>query len=399
MPDDVIYLDNHATTRVDPRVLEAMLPFFTEEFGNAGSVVHAYGERARAAVDDARASIAECLGAEPREIVFTSGATESNNLALRGVAERSRRKGNHLISVTTEHKAVLEPLERLSRRGCEVTLLSPEPHGSPVAGRLDPQRVDDAIRDDTVLASVMLANNEMGAVHPVREIAEICRGRGVLLHCDATQGVGKLPVDVNDLGVDLMSFSAHKIYGPKGVGGLYVRRRDPIVRLEPQITGGGQQEGRRAGTLNVAGIVGLARALRLGVEELEPEMSRLRALRDQLYGGLARVVGEVVVCGPSLDAPDEGGAPLRLPGNLNVALPGLDGEALMLSMPHLAVSSGAACTSANPEPSHVLRALGVPEDLIRGSLRFGLGRFNTEDQINQAIQYVTLAVDKLRALA
>jgi cysteine desulfurase len=398
MPDDVIYLDNHATTRVDPRVLDAMLPYFAEEFGNAGSVVHAYGERARTAVNEARSAIAACLGAEPREIVFTSGATESNNLALRGVAERARRQGNHLISVKTEHKAVLEPLERLSRRGFDVTLLEVEPHGSPFAGLLDPQSLASAIRDDTILASVMLANNEIGVIHPIREIAAICRQRGVLLHCDATQGVGKLAVDVNHLGVDLMSFSAHKIYGPKGVGGLYVRRRDPVVRLEPQITGGGQQEGRRAGTLNVPGIVGLAVALQLCTAETTAETNGLLSLRERLFCGLARI-GDVVVCGPALDAADEAKAPLRLPGNLNVAFPGFDGEALMLAMPHLAVSSGAACTSANPEPSHVLRALKVPEDLIRGSLRFGLGRFNTQEQIDRAIQAVRGAVDKLRALA
>jgi cysteine desulfurase len=399
MPNDAIYLDNHATTPVDPRVLEAMLPCFSTDFGNPGSVVHVYGERARMAVEGARESIAASLGAEPREIVFTSGATESNNLAIRGVAERGRKKGNHLVSVTTEHKAVLEPLERLSRRGFEVTLLEVEPHGSPRAGWLDPRKVAAAIRDDTLLVSVMLANNEVGVIQPIREIAAICKRRGVLLHSDATQGVGKLPVDVNELGADLLSFSAHKIYGPKGVGGLYVRRRDPIVRLEPQITGGGQQEGRRAGTLNTPGIVGLAVALRLCVEELPSESSRLAALRGRLLAGLRQAAGEVVVCGPDLGAADSPGTPLRLPGNLNVAFPGLDGEALMMNLPDLAVSSGAACTSANPEPSHVLRALAVPEDLILGSLRFGIGRFNTEEQVDRAIQAVQAAVEKLRELA
>jgi cysteine desulfurase len=399
MPQNVIYLDNHATTPVDGRVLEAMLPFFTTDFGNPGSVVHAYGERARKAVEEARESIADNLGAEPREIVFTSGATESNNLAIRGVAERGRKQGNHLVSMMTEHKAVLEPLERLGRRGFGVTLLAVEPHGSPYAGRIDPPQVADALRDNTLLVSVMLANNEVGVLQPIREIAAICKERGVLLHCDATQGVGKLPVDVNELGVDLMSFSAHKIYGPKGVGGLYVRRRDPIVRLEPQITGGGQQEGRRAGTLNPPGIVGLATALRLCLEELPSETARLETLRRRLYEGLMQAAGEAIICGPALDARDANGRALRLPGNLNIALPGLDGEALMLNMPEVAVSSGAACTSANPEPSHVLRALGVPEDLIRGSLRFGLGRFNTKEAIDGAIQAVTSAVQKLRALA
>jgi cysteine desulfurase len=294
---------------------------------------------------------------------------------------------------------VLEPLERLSRRGWSVTLLAVEPHGSPRAGRIDPQQVREALRDDTLLVSVMLANNEVGVIQPVQEIARECKARGVLFHCDATQGVGRLPVDVSQLGVDLMSFSGHKIYGPKGIGGLYVRRRDPIVRLEPQISGGGQQEGRRAGTLNTPGIVGMAAALKLCTAELATEAPRLASLRAQLFAGLQKVVGDVALCGPALQGHDEAGRPLRLPGNLNVALPGLDGEALLLNMPDVAVSSGAACTSANPEPSHVLRALAIGDDLVRGSLRFGLGRFNTEEEILRVIQMVGAAVEKLRALA
>src|SRR6188472_2507108 len=248
-----IYLDNHATTPVDPRVLEAMLPYFTERFGNAGSTSHSFGHEAKAAVDQSREIIAAGIGCSPREIVFTSGATESNNLALRGVAERERRRGNHLVSVATEHKSVLDPLARLARRGYDVTLLDVEQRDSPRAGWLDPQKVADAIRDDTCLVSVMLANNEIGVIQPLAEIAAVCKSRGVVLHCDATQAVGKIPVDVARLNVDLMSFTAHKIYGPKGIGALYVRKRDPIVRLDPQITGGGQQEGRRSGTLNVPG--------------------------------------------------------------------------------------------------------------------------------------------------
>jgi cysteine desulfurase len=289
-----VYMDNHATTRVDPRVVEAMLPLFTEHYGNPGSV-HVAGHAARDAVDSARASIAVALGADAKEIVFTSGATESNNLAIRGVAERERRRGNHLVSAATEHKAVLDPLARLARRGYEVTLLGVEQAGGPRAGWLDPQRVADAMRDDTCLVSVMLANNEIGVIQPLAEIAAVCRERGVLLHCDATQAVGKIPVDVRALGVDLMSFTAHKIYGPKGIGALYVRSRDPVVRLEPQIVGGGQQEYRRSGTLNVPGIVGFATALRLCLDELPHEMPRLAALRDRLAAELSQRLDDIAL--------------------------------------------------------------------------------------------------------
>ena len=281
MADLPIYMDNHATTRVDPRVLDAMLPFFSERFGNAGSTSHRYGWEAREAVDAARESIAAAIGVQSREIVFTSGATESNNLALRGVAERAKLRSAdstpHIISVATEHKAVLDPLEFLSRRGCEITLLSVEQAGSPSAGLISPQQVADAIRENTVLVSVMLANNEIGAIQPIAEIGAICRQRGILLHCDATQGVGKIHVDVAKLHVDLMSFSAHKIYGPKGIGALYVRRSAPVVKLEPQIFGGGQENGLRSGTANVPGIVGFAKALELCIDELPREQSRLAA--------------------------------------------------------------------------------------------------------------------------
>jgi cysteine desulfurase len=401
MPSDqpLIYMDNHATTRVDPRVVEAMLPYFTEKYGNAGSVGHAFGDEARAAVDAARESIAAAIGAEPKEIVFTSGATESNNLAICGVAERERRRGNHLVSVATEHAAVLDPLARLSRRGYEITLLEVEPANSLRAGRLDPQQVSAAIRDDTCLVSVMLANNEIGVIQPLAAIARACRQRGVLVHCDATQAVGKIPVDVQALGVDLMSFSAHKIYGPKGVGALYVRSRDPIVRLEAQISGGGQQEGRRAGTLNVAGIVGFAAALKLCIAELPTEMPRLAALRDRLSAGIIQHLDDMLLCGPALDARDDEGRPLRLPGNLDLSFGNVDGEALLLAMGSLAVSSGAACSSTDPAPSHVLRALGLSEDQARSSLRFGLGRFNTEADVEFAVGRVVDAVHKLRGLA
>ncbi len=394
-----IYMDNHATTRVDPRVVEAMLPYFTEKYGNAGSVGHIFGEEAREAVEHARGQIAGAIGAEPKEIVFTSGATESNNLAIRGIAERHRTRGDHLVSVTTEHKAVLDPIARLGRRGYDVTFLGVEPHGSPRAGWLDPQKVANAIRDDTALVSVMLANNEIGVIQPLGEIARICRERGVLLHTDATQAVGKIPVDVRELGVDLMSFTAHKIYGPKGIGGLFIRRRPPIVRVDPQISGGGQQEGRRSGTLNTPGIVGFARAMCLCVEDLEAESQRLLQLRHDLFSGLRQAIADIELCGPTLEACDESGVPLRLPGNLNVAFVGVDGEALLMNMDRLAVSSGAACTSADPEPSHVLRALEMSVDLVRSTLRFGLGRFNTSAEVAAAVEIAARAVERLRAMA
>ena len=302
-------MDNHATTRVDPRVVEAMLPYFDANYGNPHSV-HAAGHEARDAVDAARQSIATAIGADANEIVFTSGATESNNLAIRGVAERERRRGNHLVSVATEHKAVLDPLARLARRGYDVTLLDVEQHDSPRAGWLDPQKVADAIRDDTCLVSVMLANNEIGVIQPLAEIAAVCKARGVLLHCDATQAVGKIPVDVRSLDVDLMSFTAHKIYGPKGIGALYVRRRDPIVRLEPQITGGGQQEGRRSGTLNVPGIVGFATALQLCLDELPTEMQRLATLRNRLADRADRINSTMSNCAaPRSTASTDNGTP------------------------------------------------------------------------------------------
>jgi cysteine desulfurase len=393
-----IYLDNHSTTRVDPRVIEAMLPLFSERFGNAGSINHGFGTEAREVVDAARVAIASGIGAEAREIVFTSGATESNNLAIRGLADRPRRKGDHIISVATEHKAVLDPLRRLARRGFDVTLLDVEQHGSANAGWLEPQRVADAIREDTLLVSVMLANNEIGGIQPIAEIAEICHARGVPLHCDATQAVGKIPVDVRKLGVDLMSFSAHKIYGPKGVGALFVRRSGGAVRLEPLIDGGGQEHGLRSGTLNVPGIVGFAKALELCLAEMPTETPRLTALRERLWKGLLHEVPDLVLNGPDWSAHSENDL-VRLPGNLNCAFPLVNGEALMISMKTIAVSSGSACTSASPEPSHVLRALGLGDDLTRASLRFGIGRFNTAEEIDHAVGAVAENVHRLRKLS
>jgi cysteine desulfurase len=405
-PNKIVYMDNHATTRVDPRVVEAMLPYFDAKYGNPHSV-HAAGHEARDAVDTAHKTIASAINAAPKEIVFTSGATESNNLAIRGVAELgirhtakpgagSRRRGNHIVSVTTEHKAILDPLTRLARNGYDITQLNVEAHNSPRAGWLDPQKVAEAIRDDTCLVTVMLANNEIGVIQPLAEIAAICKSRGVLLHCDATQAVGKIPVDVSKLNIDLMSFTAHKLYGPKGIGTLYIRRRDPIVRLEAQITGGGQQEGRRSGTLNVPGIVGFATALELCMKELPTEMHRLAELRNRLARELSDQLGNVELCGPALELKNDDGTPRRLPGNLNLSFGNVDGEALLLAMGNLAVSSGAACTSTDPEPSHVLRALGFTDDEARSSLRFGLGRFNNEADVDFAVQRVVEAVRNLR---
>jgi cysteine desulfurase len=387
-------MDNHATTRVDSRVVEEMLPLLTEQYGNAGSTSHSFGWDAQEAVDRARESIASGIGASSREIVFTSGATESNNLALRGVCERSRRRGNHIVSVSTEHKAVLDPLRRLARRGFEVTRLPVTPAGSPTAGLIDVQQVADALRDDTVIVSIMLANNEIGIIQPIAEISRCCRARGALLHTDATQAVGRIAVDVQELDVDLLSFSAHKVYGLKGVGALFVRRRSPPVRLEPQIDGGGQEAGFRSGTLNVPGIVGFARAVQLCVDEMPAESVRLQELRRRLYEGLMANIEHVTLNGPDLAETH-----LRLPGNLNCSFRGVDGEALMMSMRELAVSSGSACTSANPEPSHVLRALGLDDDQTRSSLRFGLGRFNTEEEVDFAIETVAGAVRRLREMA
>jgi cysteine desulfurase len=393
MSSERIYLDNHSTTRVDPRVVAAMLPYFGEQYGNAGSTSHDFGWEARDAVEAARASLAAAIGAASAEIVFTSGATESNNLALRGVAERPRRRGDHIVSVVTEHKAMLDPLARLARRGFETTLLPVVQVPNPQAGLLDVNRVAEALRDDTCLVSVMLANNEIGVLQPLAEIAKLCGERGVWLHTDATQAVGKIPVNVAELGVDLLSFSAHKLYGPKGVGALYVRRGSSPVRLEPQIDGGGQEHGFRSGTLNVPGIVGFAQALALCLEEMEAETARLRALRERLFAGLQRELPDVLLNGPAIEDPR-----LRLANNLNCTFPQVDGEALLLNMKTIAVSSGSACTSANPEPSHVLRALGRTLDDARASLRFGLGRFNTAEHIDTAIATVSQAVRELRGL-
>lgn len=365
------------------------MPYFTEHFGNPGSIGHVFGDKARNAVDEARQSLAQQLNVRPNEIVFTSGATESNNLAIRGLADRNA-DGGHMISVSTEHKAVLDPLARLSKGNFDVTLLEPQQAPGLRAGQIELQQVEDALREDTILVSVMLANNEIGVIQPVREIAKLCHERGVLLHCDATQAIGKIPVDIDELDTDLLSFSGHKIYGPRGVGALVVRRRRPRIRLSPLIEGGGQEHGLRSGTLNVPGIVGLAEATKLCVAEMDTECKRIASLRDRLYEGITDSLDHVGLNGPAFKH--------RLDGNLNLHFGDVDGEALMMNMDRVAVSSGSACTSANPSPSHVLRAIGLTEDETRSSLRFGIGRFNTESDIDTAVETLCEAVQRLRSL-
>ncbi|MHB1556956.1 MAG: IscS subfamily cysteine desulfurase [Isosphaeraceae bacterium] len=377
-----IYLDNHATTRTDPRVVEAMLPYFTEHYGNAASVSHRFGWEAEEAVEKAREQVARALGAEPREIVFTSGATESNNLAIKGLAQAARRKGEHIVTASSEHKAVLDPVRTLGRQGWSVAVVDCDEHG-----RVSAEAVEGTLTDRTVLVSVMAANNEVGTLNPIGEIGRLCHERGIIFHTDAAQAVGKVPVDVRGDNVDLLSLSAHKLYGPKGIGALYVRRRDPMVRLQPLFDGGGHERGMRSGTLAVPLIVGLGAAIELAMAELDNEARRQRGLRDRLHAAIAARVPGIRLNGHPVD---------RLPGNLNLSFADVDGEALMMAMRDLAVSSGSACSAANPEPSHVLRAMGLDEDLARSSLRFGLGRFTTEEEVDFAAESVGSAVEKLR---
>ena len=392
-----IYLDHHSTTPVDPRVLEAMTPYFTQSFGNAASRQHVFGWEAEAAVDAARASLAQALGASEKEIVFTSGATESDNLAILGVARLYREKGDHVVTAATEHRAVLDSCRALEREGFRVTFLAPRK-----TGEIPAEQVREALTDRTILVSLMLANNEIGTIQPLTAIGEVCRERGVLFHTDAVQGFGKIPFDVESARVDLASITAHKIYGPKGVGALYVRARNPRVRLAPVLHGGGHEGGRRSGTLNVPGIVGFARAAEIALAEMPEESARLRLLRRRLYDGITARVEGTDLNGPPLPRLDDGGAlapgeeERRLPGNLNVSFAGVEGEALLASLKDVAVSSGSACTSASLEPSHVLAAIGVPAPLAYASLRFGLGRWTTAEEIDFAVSTTAQAVARLR---
>jgi cysteine desulfurase len=379
-----IYLDYHATTPVDPRVLEVMLPLFTQDFGNAASKSHAFGWRAEEAVEAARAEVGRLVGASAKEIVWTSGATESNNLAIKGAAQFYAEKGRHLVTCKTEHKAVLDSMHALERQGFEVTFLDVEKDG-----RLDPARLKAALRKDTILVSVMHANNETGVVHPVEELGAVTRAAGVLFHCDAVQSAGKIPFDVEKANVDLASLSAHKMYGPKGVGALYVRRK-PRVRLVAQMDGGGHERGFRSGTLNVPGIVGFGKAAALALAERDAEAARVLALRERLRQGIEKGLDLVTV---------NGSLAHRLPGNLNVSFAYVEGEALMMAIKDVAVSSGSACTSASLEPSYVLRAMGVSEDLAHSSIRFGLGRFTTEEEIDYVTRLVVEKVGRLRDMS
>jgi cysteine desulfurase len=381
----MIYLDNNATTRVDPRVLEALLPWFCEDYGNAASRQHAAGRKAEEAVEAARAAVAELIGASPREIVFTSGATESDNLALKGVAQAHRHRGDHIVTAVTEHRAVLDSARRLERDGFRVTYLPVDS-----SGQVSAEQVDEAIGEKTILVSLMAANNEVGTLHPLEAIGAVCKRRGVLIHTDAVQAAGKVPLDVERLGIDLASLSAHKMYGPKGVGALYVRKHAPRVRIEPQMDGGGHERGLRSGTLNVPGIVGFGRACVLCQAEMADEAVRLTGLRERLRQGIVEALEGVTLNGH----PSE-----RLPGNLNLSFDWIKGEALLMGLRGVAVSSGSACTSASPEPSYVLRALGVGEERAHGSLRFGLGRFNTIDEIEEVIAEVVRVVRHLRELS
>jgi cysteine desulfurase len=380
-----IYMDNHATTPVDPRVFQAMTPYFTNLFGNSASRNHSFGWEAEAAVEKARKQIASIIGATAKEIVFTSGATESNNLAIKGVAEMYAEKGNHIITAATEHKAILDTCKRLEKDGVRVTYLPVQQNGL-----VDLNQLRDVITDKTILITIMYANNEIGVLQPVAEIGKLAKERGVLFHTDATQAVGKVPVDVIKENVDLLSISAHKMYGPKGVGALYVRRKGPRVQLTAQIDGGGHERGMRSGTLNVPGIVGLGAACEFAHKEMPEESKRMAYLRDKLKDRLLAGLDEVYINGTMEH---------RLPNNLNISFAYVEGESLLMGINEIAVSSGSACTSATLEPSYVLKALGAGDDLAHSSIRFGLGRFNTEDEVDYVAAKVVDVVKKLRELS
>ena len=379
-----IYLDNNATTQVDPRVFETMTPYFLENFGNAASKSHAFGWAAEEAVDYAREQVAKIIGANSKEIIFTSGATESNNLAIKGVFEMYAAKGNHIITVITEHKAVLDTCKHLEKLGAEITYLSVAENGL-----IDMAQLEQAIRPTTILVSVMYGNNELGVLQPVREIGALCKKHGVLFHTDATQAVGKIPVDVIADNIDLLSFTAHKMYGPKGIGALYVRRKNPRVKVTAQMDGGGHERGLRSGTLNVPGIIGFGKACEIAIQEMESEAVRLSAMRDRLEAALLQLEESYV----------NGSREHRLPHTTNISFKYVEGEGLMMGIKDIACSSGSACTSASLEPSYVLKSLGLDDELAHSSIRFGLGRFTKDEEIDFAIDLVTKAVNKLRDMS
>jgi cysteine desulfurase len=380
-----IYMDYHATTPVDPRVLEAMMPFFTEKFGNAASRNHPFGWEAEEAVEAARKQVADLIGANPKEVIFTSGATESNNLAIKGAAEMYREKGNHIITCVTEHKAVIDTCKKLEKQGLRVTYLPVQKDG-----RISLDDLRAAITDKTILITIMTANNEIGVIQPIAEIGAIAKEKGILFHTDGVQAVGKVPFDVTALKVDLVSISGHKIYGPKGVGALYVRRRNPRVLLAEQISGGGHERGMRSGTLNVTGIVGLGKAAELCKQEMVKDAERLRKLRDRLNAELHKGLDEIYI---------NGSMEHRLPHNLNISFAYVEGESLLMGINDVAVSSGSACTSASLEPSYVLKALGAGDDLAHSSIRFGLGRWTTDDEVDYVVDKLTKVVRRLREMS
>jgi cysteine desulfurase len=380
-----IFMDNHSTTPVDPRVLEAMIPYFTQKFGNAASRNHVFGWEAEKAVEASRAEIASLIHADPKEIIFTSGATESNNLALKGVVEMYREKGDHVITSTTEHRSVLDTARKLEKSGIKVTFVPVDSYGV-----VQPEEIRKAITDKTILISVMMVNNEIGTINPVAEIGKIAKEKGIVFHCDATQGVGKIPVDVEAMKIDLMSFTAHKIYGPKGIGALYVRRKNPRVRLAPQIDGGGHERGMRSGTLNVPGIVGFAKACQICKEGMPEESARIRMMRDRLQDGIMGALDHVSLNGHPTE---------RIPNNLNISFAYVEGESLLMGLNNIALSSGSACTTATLEPSYVLRALGVGHDLAHSSIRFGLGRFNTDAEVDEVLKRTVDAVKRLQGMS
>ena len=380
-----IYLDNNATTRTDPRVVEAMLPYFTEIYGNAASRSHPYGWEAEAAVDKARDQIASLIGATGKEIIFMSGATEATNLALKGAAAMYKKKGNHIITQVTEHKATLDACKRLERDGCHVTYLGVDKYGMVHA-----QQVADAITDQTILVTIMAANNEIGTIMPLAEIGKVCKEKGVLFHVDGVQTVGKVPMDVQEMGIDIMSMSGHKMYGPKGIGALYVRKKNPRVRLESQIDGGGHERGMRSGTLPVPLVVGMGKAAEICHNEMAEEAQRTSRLRDKLVSTITDNLPEAYLNGHPTQ---------RLPGNANISFAYVEGEGLMMGIKDVAVSSGSACTSASLEPSYILRALGVGDELAHSSIRFGIGRFNTEEEIDYVADLLVKEVSRLREMS